>query len=508
MDRVSQGDIRSNVYKNADTKKVKTKQSERVSERDINLFKESHDALKDRGLGGIVNRRYKKYFNEKNKIGEGGFGSIFSIKLKNDKGVNEDIVVKVPVDYGKKISKSKVREINDEMSSEQKKADSLRGEIEMAINDGDFASAQALNNVVAPAKVFRIDKKNGFKAVLMRKADGKDGMKAIGDGEIDGYNGVVSLKDEKLNNKKSDSCKLKKYHYVDDRKVALSIARQKAMLLRGLHECGYVNIDTKLENIIISKNGVVSMIDVGSIVKVGEKEFTYTEETVAPEVLKSGYEANAKADVFSDAVDRPFILFGQVADKYFDRKSHNNFGNNMKAAAFVKSGLEEYKDLNFDLPKFPENFTDARKMRYMYYHLGFKKIQKELVDALKENAKTRQQVKKAEIVEKDIYPDEVLHSLALLQTYATEPDPDVRISDKDVEEVLLHLEMTYDQWSKGEKHFRVNGLDIAPWSLADDILPKNKEEAPKEGIVNESGTIVDSVLSKKDMKLSKENTLK
>ena len=203
MDRVSQGDIRSDVYKNVGAKKIKSKQSER----DINLFKESHDALKDRGLGGIVNRRYKKYFNEKNKIGEGGFGSIFSIKLKNDKEVNEYIVVKVPVDYGKKISKSKVREINDEMSSEQKKADSLRGEIEMAINDGDFASAQALNNVVAPAKVFRIDKKNGFKAVLMRKADGNDGMKAIGDGEIDGYNGVVSLKDEKLNNKKSDSKK-------------------------------------------------------------------------------------------------------------------------------------------------------------------------------------------------------------------------------------------------------------------------------------------------------------
>ena len=72
---------------------------------------------------------------------------------------------------------------------------------------------------------------------------------------------------------------MKEYHYVDDRKVALSIARQKAMLLRCLHECGYVNIDTKLENVMLSKNGVVSMIDVGSIVKVGEKKdsaFSYT----------------------------------------------------------------------------------------------------------------------------------------------------------------------------------------------------------------------------------------
>lgn len=276
------------------------------------------------------------------------------------------------------------------MLSEQKKADSLRGEIERAINDGDFASAQALNNVVAPVKVFQIDK-NGLKAVLMRKADGNDGVDAINDGKIDGYNGVVSLKEEELNNKKSDSRKLKKYHYVSDRKVALSIARQKAMLLRGLHECGYVNIDTKLENIMVSKNGVVSMIDVGSIVKVGGKDgsaFIYTEETVAPEVLSKDYKAHPKADVFSDAIDRPLILFGQVADKYFDGKSHN-FRNPKKAAAFVKKGLKEYKKLGFDLPKFPENFTDAQKARYIYYHLGFKKIQKELVDTFGKNAKTR-----------------------------------------------------------------------------------------------------------------------
>jgi serine/threonine protein kinase len=270
---------------------------------------------------------------------------------------------------------------------------------------------------------------------------------------------------------------LAEYNYADDRKIALSIARQKAMLLRGLHESGYVNIDTKLENVMISNNGVVSMIDVGSIVKVGKKEdfsFSYTKETVAPEVLSKDYKAHPKADVFSDAVDRPFILFGQVADKYFDRKSHNNFGNPKRAAAFVKSGLKKYKKLGFESPKFPENFTNAQKARYIYYHLGFKKIQKELVDTLKENAKTRQQVKKAEIVEKDIYPDEVLHSLALLQTYATDPDPRFRISDREVEEILLNLEMTSDLWNSGQ--FRVKDRHITLYSLVDEILPKNREK--------------------------------
>ena len=477
MNRVSQRKIKlDDPCKEANAQKIKEKRPVCISEHDLNLFKESHDALKDKRLDGIIGDKDIKIINRAAKIGEGGFGSIFSIKLKNDKGVNEDIVVKVPVDYGKKISKSKVREINDEMLSEQKKAYSLRNKINNAINDGNFASAQALNNVVAPVKVFQIDK-NGLKAVLMRKADGNDGIKAINDGEIDGYNGVVPLKDEKLNNKKLDSYKLKKYHFVDDRKVALSVARQKAMLLRGLHECGYVNIDTKLENIMISKNGVVSMIDVGSIVKTDQKNnfsFSYTKETVAPEVLSKDYKAHPKADVFSDAVDRPFILFGQVADKYFDRKSHNNFGNPKRAAAFVKSGLKEYKKLGFDLPKFPENFTDARKMRYMYYHLGFKKIQKELVDTLGKNAKTRQQVKKAEIVEKDIYPDEVLHSLALLQTYATDPDPRFRISDREVEEILLNLEMTSDLWNSGQ--FRIKDRNITLYSLVDRILPKNKRK--------------------------------
>jgi serine/threonine protein kinase len=475
MVRVSRGDVRSDVYKNADAKKIKSKQPERIKGRDINLFRDLHDALKDGRLNSVVDERCAKSLNKRNKIGEGGFGSIFSIKLKNDKGVNEGMVVKVPVDYGKKISKNKVREINNEMLSEQKKADSLRSEIKMAIDNDDFASAQALNNVVAPIKVFQIDK-NGLKAVLMRKADGNDGIKAINDGKIEGYSEVISLKEKELNDKKSDSCKLKKYHYVDDKKVALSIARQKATLLRGLHECGYVNIDTKLENIMISKKGVVSMIDVGSIVKTDQKNnfsFAYTKETVAPEVLSKDYKAHPKADVFSDAVDRPFILFGQVADKYFDRKSHNNFGNPKRAAAFVKNGLKEYKKLGFESPKFPENFTNAQKARYIYYHLSFKKIQKELVDTIKENAKTKQELKKAEMIG-NIYPDKVLHSLALLQTYATDPDPRYRISDREVEEILLQLEMTIDSWKSGR--FRVKDRHITLYSLVDEILPKNRKK--------------------------------
>ena len=476
MDRVSQRELRpNNPYEEGNVQKINASQPEYISKHDIAIFEQFHEALKDGRLGDLIDEKDIKLVNRKTKIGEGGFGNILDVKVKDNKNVNVNIVAKVPVYYGKKLTKDRVAKINKNVLGEQRKANNLRRKIKKAIVNGNLANAQALNNVVVPFKVFQVDE-NGLKALLMRKADGNDGIKAINDGKIEGYSEVISLKEKELNDKKSDSCKLKKYHFVDDRKVALSVARQKAMLLRGLHECGYVNIDTKLENIMISKNGVVSMIDVGSIVKTDQKNnfsFSYTKETVAPEVLKSGYEANAKADVFSDAVDRPLILFGQVAEKYFD--GSNKKLKSIKSTAYsLQNKLKEYKKLGFDLPKFPENFTDARKMRYMYYHLGFKKIQKELVDTLGKNAKTRLQSKKAEMVEKNIYPDEVLHSLALLQTYATDPDPRFRISDREVEEILLNLEMTSDLWNSGQ--FRIKDRYITLYSLVDRILPKNRQK--------------------------------
>ena len=402
MDRISQRELRpNNPYEEGNVQKINASQPEYISKHDIAIFEQFHEALKDGRLGDLIDEKDIKLVNRKTKIGEGGFGNILDVKVKDNKNVNVNIVAKVPVDYGKKLTKDRVAKINKNVLGEQKKANNLRREIKKAIVNGDLANAQALNNVVVPFKVFQVGE-NGLKALLMRKVDGKDGIDAICNGEIDRYNGVVSLKDEKLNNKKSDSRKLEEYNYADDRKIALSIARQKAMLLRGLHESGYVNIDTKLENVMISNNGVVSMIDVGSIVKVGKKKdfsFNCTKETVAPEVLQEGYEADAKSDVFSDAIDRPLILFGQVAEKYFDG-SNKKLKSIKNTAYSLQNKLKEYKKLGFESPKFPENFTDARKMRYMYYHLGFKKIQKELVDTLGKNAKTRLQSKKAEMVEK------------------------------------------------------------------------------------------------------------
>jgi serine/threonine protein kinase len=226
------------------------------------------------------------------------------------------------------------------------------------------------------------------------------------------------------------------------------------MILRALNDGGYANIDTKLENIMISEDGKVSMIDLGSIVKQGNGINVYTPITKAPEV-DFNKPAGPKADVFSDAIDRPYVLFGSIANKYLPRvqkhaelftRCEGATDNDVKTAKmkYIGSGLQE--------PTFPEYFTNAQKIRYMYYHFGFLKIQKETGE---------------------IYPPEVLDSLAKLQALSTEPDPEKRISERVVEDVLLNLMVSIDQW-KESGVYRIEGEKITPGSMTDEILPKNK----------------------------------
>ena len=186
------------------------------------------------------------------------------------------------------------------------------------------------------------------------------------------------------------------------------------MMLRALNNGGYANIDTKLENIMISKDGKVSMIDIGSIVKHGSKDYLFTEQTVAPELWKSNGSVNSQADVFSDAIDRPCVLFGNIAryiptfpkmnkkdisllkgvvtSKYI-RKYTSRFGRKKKTfeeigvplswkfmsyekiaeedlERNVKNKIKEYENEHFDKPTFPEYFTNAQKMQDAIYVLS------------------------------------------------------------------------------------------------------------------------------------------
>lgn len=273
------------------------------------------------------------------------------------------------------------------------------------------------------------------------------------------------------------------------------MALQKVMILRALNEAGYANIDTKLENIMISEDGKVSMIDIGSIKEHGAKiSDGFTPATAVPEIWNGNTQASSQADVFSDAIDRPYILFGGLAGKHipkFPKMSKNDinglhevdkeyiamfgrargsskdkdievpvswkFMSYEKATEVdVEKEIREYRKAGFQEPIFPQDFTNAQKMRYMYYHLGFLKIQKEIGE---------------------VYPPKVIDSLAKLQALATDPDPDERLTCRDVENTLLHLMMSADQWKNGI--YRIDGMDIVPWSMPDKILPKNNTEVKK-----------------------------
>ena len=142
----------------------------------------------------------------------------------------------------------------------------------------------------------------------------------------------------------------------------------------------------------------------------------------------------------------------------------------------VEETLKEYEQdgfekPNFSSPNFPENMTNAQKMRYMYWHLGFLKTNRDIESGTGKNEEKG----------KGVYPTEVIHSLSLLQMYSTDPNPEKRISSRAIERVLLHLKMTVDQWKDGQ--YRIvnenglisgDGLSPEEWEMVDIILPKNE----------------------------------
>ena len=104
-----------------------------------------------------------------------------------------------------------------------------------------------------------------------------------------------------------------------------------------------------------------------------------------------------------------------------------------------KKTLREYEQdgfekPNFSPPNFPENMTNAQKMQYMHWHLGFLKTNRDIESGTGKNEKKG----------KGVYPTEVIHSFSLLQMYSTDPNPEKRISSRVVERVLLHLKMKID----------------------------------------------------------------
>ena len=460
------------------------------------------------------------------ELGSGSFGDVY--ELHNDKNYVLKVLNEKELGFS---------EANGKALEEFEKAEKLRGIIENYIKNYNFAGAQGLENVVAPVLLkegvlynrnVRKKKMVLKNKLILPKAEGEDGDKSIFGNPKDGGQPILIYRN-----------KVGSEHFaIKSRRMALSIALQKAMMLRALNNGGYANIDTKLENIMISKDGKVSMIDIGSIVKHGSKDYLFTEQTVAPELWKSNGSVNSQADVFSDAIDRPYVLFGNIAERYiptfpkmnkkdisllkgvvtskYIRKYTSRFGRKKKTfeeigvplswkfmsyekiaeedlERNVKNKIKEYENEHFDKPTFPEYFTNAQKMRYMYYHLGFLRIQDEIkkenvniTKEIEENKKIPDKDKQIKIEKKfiKIYPPEVLDSLAKLQALSTEPNPGRRIDEEIVEKVLLHLMMSANQWEKGI--YRIKGIKITPGSMSDEILPKNRSSSKENFIQNQN----------------------
>jgi serine/threonine-protein kinase len=86
---------------------------------------------------------------------------------------------------------------------------------------------------------------------------------------------------------------------------ALWIARQAASGLGGLHQAGYVHGDVKPENIFVSSDGHVTLIDLGFAHRPdethteAERTILGTREFLAPEWRAAGSRADIRADIFS-----------------------------------------------------------------------------------------------------------------------------------------------------------------------------------------------------------------
>ncbi|HEV7278618.1 MAG TPA: serine/threonine-protein kinase [Pirellulaceae bacterium] len=82
---------------------------------------------------------------------------------------------------------------------------------------------------------------------------------------------------------------------------ALWTIRQAAEALMALHNAGYVHLDVKPENLHLSPRGHVTLLDLGSAQRVGERLHDLSGDVAysAPEIWSTPYVASGTADVYS-----------------------------------------------------------------------------------------------------------------------------------------------------------------------------------------------------------------
>ena len=148
---------------------------------------------------------------------------------------DRDYVVKIP-----NLGSQDLDKANKDRQEEFEKAEKLREIINNYINKYYLAGAQALENTAAPVHTEGIPLSNGqtVDILVMPKADGEEGFSSIFGNSEKGKSPILIYGKEVAGDNSFSS--------ITDEKMALSIALQKAMILRTLNDAGYSNIDTKL----------------------------------------------------------------------------------------------------------------------------------------------------------------------------------------------------------------------------------------------------------------------
>jgi len=99
---------------------------------------------------------------------------------------------------------------------------------------------------------------------------------------------------------------------------AIWIARQVGQALQHLHENGWIHADVKPANVIVSEQGHVTLVDLGSVLRPDESIFSWqrplagTLQYVAPETLTSAMQTSPASDIYSLGISLFEMLVGHL----------------------------------------------------------------------------------------------------------------------------------------------------------------------------------------------------
>jgi len=264
--------------------------------------------------------------NSQDLLGKGSFGTVYDAEVTQLGNVDQD-KEENNIKYAVKVPTQRID--NDGLEDIEKSKLLIKKMLNFTRRTSACATLQTLELMVPVLGKVDVYLSNYCSdAMLMMKVNGQDGS-----GAIFGYK-VQKLDEKEEYIEPIEGYNVKvcvdggEYYCVADPKISLDIAFQKIFALRGLHDVGLVCGDVKLANVMIQKENdkyTVRLIDIGSITRKGSANFTFTKSTAAPEGFVGGkqnkkYRTNPKFDVFANAVDLPYIFFGEVAKKHLQKR--------------------------------------------------------------------------------------------------------------------------------------------------------------------------------------------